>query len=314
MGLILRRRVCLGRILNFGSLNMDTVYIMDRIVRPGETLPALSVEEFCGGKGFNQSIALSRAGAEVFHAGKIGRDGLMLRDRLLENHVNCRYLGISEHPNGRAIIQKEASGENCIILYGGANREITEEEIDRVLSCFGPGDLLIAQNEISCGSYLLEQAYKQGMEIAWNPSPIDSSLKSVPLEWISLLVINEIEGSELTGQTQPEEILSYFQRHSPRLRVVLTIGSGGSLYTGREGTFRCPAYPVSAVDTTAAGDTFLGYFIAYSRSGASAPDSLKAASAAAALAVTRAGALPSIPCRAKVKRFIKEHSHESTAD
>lgn len=304
----------MGRILNFGSLNIDTVYFLDHIVRPGETLPALGVQEFCGGKGFNQSVALSRAGARVFHAGKIGRDGLTLRDQLLISHVDCRYLEISEHSNGRAIIQKEASGENCIILYGGANREITQTEIDHVLSSFGPGDFLIAQNEISCVPYLLEQAYKRGMEIAWNPSPIDPSLKSVPLEWISLLIINEIEGCEFTGQTQPEDILSYFQSNASRLRVVLTIGSDGALYTGPEGTFRHPAYSVPTIDTTAAGDTFLGYFIASFRSGASIPDALQSASAAAALAVTRAGALPSIPCRAEVDLFLKEHSHETTAN
>lgn len=297
------------KILNFGSLNIDTVYSVDHIVRPGETLSALQVEEHCGGKGFNQSIAVSRAGASLYHAGKIGADGLILRRKLLENDVDCRFLECSGRFSGRAAIQKEASGENCILLYGGANREITEADIDRVLSFFGPGDLLISQNEISCVPYLLAQASGRGMEIAWNPSPIDPSLKSVPLSSISLLVINEIEGCELTGCDQPEDMLAYLRRTAPELEVVLTLGSQGAWYAGAQGMIRCPAYTVPVVDTTAAGDTFMGYLIAGLSGGSPMERALQNA-CAAALAVTKAGAYPSIPYRAQVEQLIKEYRYE----
>lgn len=293
------------RILNFGSLNLDTFYFLDHIVRPGETISATRMEQHLGGKGMNQSVALARAGASVWHAGKIGADGLELQKTLEENHVNCTYLSTEGSSTGRALIQKEDSGQNCIIVSGGANREITEQEIDRILANFGPGDILVSQNEISCVPYLLDRAAGRGMELALNPSPMDDTLKEYPLEKLTWLVVNEIEAGQLAGTSSVSEIQNFFQRGYPRLNILLTLGGEGAVYLGPQGMVSHPAYSVPVMDTTAAGDTFLGFFLASAVSGQPAAKALEQASAAAALAVTKPGAIPSIPTQEDVSHFLQ---------
>lgn len=118
----------LARILNFGSLNLDQVYRVDAFVQPGETKSSLSLTTHCGGKGLNQSVAASRAGAEVWHAGLIGTDGDMLYENSRENGVNRSLLERSCDVSGHAIIQVDNNGQNCILLYGGTNQALTEED------------------------------------------------------------------------------------------------------------------------------------------------------------------------------------------
>lgn len=291
--------------LNFGSLNLDAVYQVNHFVCAGETVSALSETHFPGGKGLNQSIALSRAGAPVAHAGKIGPDGARLRDILERDHVDCGFLFTNGSATGKAIIQRDTTGQNCIISYGGANHEITEDEITRVLEEFGQGDFVLSQNEISHVPFLVEKAAARGMEIILNPSPVNDALKSVPLDKVSWLVINEIEGKALSGSQAAEDILLFFQRHYPRLHVVLTLGHLGSIYSGPLGYYSQPAYTVPVTDTTAAGDTFLGFFFASLFHGCSIPEALNLAAAAAALAVTKSGSVPSIPTIYEVKDFLK---------
>ena len=131
------------RIINFGSLNIDKVYQVEQFVRPGQTITAKDYAVAAGGKGLNQSVALARAGAAVWHAGKLGADGAMLRDRLAENGVELSCLMVGDCPTGHAIIQVDRSGQNCIILYGGTNRQITQDYADEVLSHFAAGDVLV---------------------------------------------------------------------------------------------------------------------------------------------------------------------------
>lgn len=185
----------MGKILTFGSLNVDYVYHVPHFVAPGETLAASKREVNCGGKGLNQSIAAARAGAEVFHAGKIGADGQILTDMLSQSGVDISYIQHSSGPSGHAIIQVDPSGQNCILLFGGSNQEITTQEVDQVLANFGPGDRIILQNEINNLAYIMQQAAARGLDIVFNPSPIDASIQSLPLELVSLLVLNEIEGA-----------------------------------------------------------------------------------------------------------------------
>lgn len=161
------------KILNFGSLNIDYTYSVDHIVHPGETITSGSLEVFPGGKGLNQSIALARAGADVYHAGLIGEDGIFLRDLCRESGVKTGYIRETETRTGNAIIQVSEKGENCIILYPGANREQTEEYIDEVLKGFGEGDVLLLQNEINLLDYLISKGAEKGMKIVLNPSPFD---------------------------------------------------------------------------------------------------------------------------------------------
>lgn len=294
------------KILNFGSLNIDTVYSLPHIVRPGETLSATSIDNFFGGKGFNQSIALSRAGATVFHGGTVGKDGKKLLACLDKNGVNCKHVLTTDHPTGHAFIQREPSGQNSIVLFGGANLEIRREEIDCALADFAEGDILIAQNEIANVPYLLQQAAKKKLQIALNPSPIDDEILNFPLSHTTWLFINEIEGHDFTHKHMPKDIIKALRERYPKIKILLTLGTEGAVYSDSERTIAHPSYPVTAVDTTGAGDVFLGYFIATISKGETVETALKTASLAAALTVTKAGAMPSIPTENEVIEFEKE--------
>jgi len=295
-----------GKILNFGSLNIDYVYSLDHIVKEGETESSFGYQVFEGGKGLNQSVALARAGATVFHAGKIGKEGLFLKEALESSGVDCRYLVTDTGANGHAIIQRSAAGENCIILYPGANHTITPQDIDRVLDDFSAGDVLVCQNEISQMPYLIASAHKRGMRIAWNPSPITDVVGQIDFRQITWLIINEIEGQAITGKTQPEEILQSLRADYPQLRVVLTLGEAGSVYQDASVTLTQQRYTVAVKDTTAAGDTFLGYFVKEaSRENGDLPTALRQASMAAAIAVSREGAMPSVPAYHEVEAALQ---------
>lgn len=291
------------RVLSFGSLNIDYVYEVPRFVGGGETLPALSLRRFSGGKGLNRSVALARAGLEVRHAGAVGRDGLFLLEELRAAGADTRYVEVLEDVStGHAVIQRTPAGENCILLYGGANRRITREHIDRVLSDFGPGDALVLQNEISELPYLAEQAKKRDMIVALNPSPMEEGLLSL-LPSAGYLILNEIEASQLLrglGKPVPEAGEALAEALPSSATIVLTLGPQGSLCAAGGRLIRQAAVPVRPVDTTAAGDAYTGFFLAGALSGRGVEWAMEYASAAAAIAVTRPGAAPSIPSREEV--------------
>ncbi len=289
------------KILNFGSLNLDYVYKVNHMVQPGETLAAAERNVFCGGKGLNQSIALAKAGVKVYHAGLIGKEGEMLRQAMVEAGVDCKFTRTADVPTGHAIIQVDQRGQNCILLFGGANRSLTSEFIDEVLADFDDGDILLLQNEVNRLDEIVEKAYAQGMKIVLNPSPFDDGLKTVDFNKISLLLLNEVEGWQLTGETAPKDILSALKRQFPQMEVVLTLGADGAWYQQRDTLIYQTACPVEAVDTTAAGDTFTGYFLAGRAEGMDNENCLRLAAKASSIAVTRPGAAPSIPLRDELK-------------
>lgn len=288
------------KILNFGSLNIDFVYQMDHFVRGGETLSSSRLEKFCGGKGLNQSVALARAGADIYHAGCIGPDGTDLLKLLSESGADCSLIRTVEEVSGHAMIQIDKKGENCILLYQGANGQITTEHIDEVLGHFEKGDLLLIQNEINNLDEIMNKAAAKGMKIALNPSPIADNLGKLPLNKVSYFILNEIEGKELTDREAPDDIIRELLERYPGSSVVLTLGSKGAIYA--DGKVLCShgIYDVKVVDTTAAGDTFTGYFLNAITTGISPEQSLQIASKASALAVSRKGAAPSIPTRKEV--------------
>lgn len=294
------------KIINFGSLNIDTVYLTDHIAAPGETISAYGIKSFCGGKGLNQSVALSNAGVEVYHFGKIGSDGKALENVLLEHGVDCRYLIESPERSGNALIQTARNGENSIILFSGANKEFTEAEAERVIDAFAAGDILVTQNETNLVEYIIEGAYKKGLHVVLNPSPVDEIIKKLDLNKVTWLVINEVEGFQLTGKKEPEDIIGNLLEKYKGLKVVLTLGKEGSIYGDRTQTCRQQAYNVEAVDTTGAGDTFLGYFIGMVSNGADVKTAMDTASAASALTVKTLGATNSIPKLRDVISFMEE--------
>ena len=284
------------KILNFGSLNYDYVYSVNHILQPGETLFSAGMETCCGGKGLNQSIALARAGVEVFHAGVVGFDGSDLIKMCTENGIDHSLISVDETAKtGHTVIQVDKDGQNCILLYGGCNRNITKENVDHVLSKFSKGDMLVLQNEINLVDYIIDCGYEKGMTIALNPSPFDEQMGKCNLNKVSVFLMNEIEGAQITGVQEPKEILLAMREMYPNAKVVLTLGKLGAMYCDREHIYSHGIYRVPVVDTTAAGDTFTGYFIASVLREDSIPEALRFASMASSISVTRKGAASSIP-------------------
>lgn len=288
------------KILNFGSLNIDYVYKVDHFVGKGETLSSEALHVYSGGKGLNQSVALGRAGAEVYHAGKIGRDGIFLLEVLQESGVYTDFVRIAKtERSGNAIIQNDAQGDNCILLYGGANRAITREEIEDTLSFFAAGDYCVLQNEINELDYIVEKAHERGMVIVLNPSPMDQKIVELPLQHINWFILNEVEAAQLTGRQERdgEALLAELVHKFPEAHIVLTLGEQGSLYGYNGAHCRQASYQAEVVDTTAAGDTYTGYLLASLLAGDTVRKAMDLAARAAAITVSRQGAAPAIPRR-----------------
>ena len=289
------------KVLNYGSLNVDYVYSVDHIIVGGATQHSSKLEVFSGGKGLNQSIALAKAGIPVYHAGIVGTDGDILLDACKEAGVNTKYIRRLPVKGGHTMIQVDKNAQNCIILYGGTNQMQTREFVDEVLADFGEGDYLLLQNEINMLDYIIGQAYEKKMKIVMNPSPFDDKLSICDLSKIYLFLFNEIEGEQITGYKDKNQILDAMAEKFPNARFVLTLGSGGAVYyDGKEKVFQ-DIFKVKAVDTTAAGDTFTGYFIATVIEGRSIQEALRMAAKASSIVVSRPGATPSIPAIDEVK-------------
>ena len=284
------------QILNFGSLNIDHVYSVEHIVSPGETIGSLGLAVYPGGKGLNQSIALARAGAQVAHVGMVGDDGAFLVDLLKESGVDCGYIRRqSELPSGHAIIQVDRSGQNAILLHEGANHAFTTEYIDHVLAENNSKSLILLQNEINLVVYIIESAKKCGHDVALNPSPFDRNLMDCDFGHVDILLLNEIEGRELSGADEADAILDYLKNKYPQMSVVLTLGGDGSALLKDGVIYRQDIHEMPVADTTAAGDSFTGYFLAGLLAGLTPARILRQAAVAAGLAVSRKGAASSIP-------------------
>lgn len=288
------------KVLNIGSMNLDYVYNVDHIIQPGETESTSGMNVFLGGKGINQSVALAKAGAQVYHAGMIGEEGQPFLDACSEYGVNAQYIRKIAGKTGHTIIQVDKNAQNSILLFGGANQMLTEEFVDEVLADFESGDILLLQNEVNKLPYIIEKAYEKGMQIALNPSPYDDKLNEVDMKKISIFLLNEVEGGQITGLADPDEILAKMKEMFPHAKIVLTLGKDGAKYAQGEEIYHQPIFKVEAVDTTAAGDTFTGYFLAGLMEGMSMPEILRMSAKASSIAVTREGAVPSIPYRAEV--------------
>ena len=297
------------KILSFGSLNIDYVYSVPHFVKKGETLSAKELNVYTGGKGLNQSIALARAGVETYQAGAIGTDGMFLLEQLKEAGVKTDLVKILDDVRtGNAIIQNDDEGDNCIVLFGGANQAITKEQVDEVFKDFTNEDYLLIQNEINELSYIVEKAKEEGMKIILNPSPMNEKIMKLPLDQIDYFILNEIEAMQILKMDKPEEIdgkyiASLLHERIKDATIVLTLGSEGSVCISDDEYVEQSIYKVKAIDTTAAGDTYTGYFIAGILNGKTIKESMDIASKASAIAVTRQGAAPSIPVLEEVEEY-----------
>ena len=293
-------------VLNYGSLNIDYVYRVDHVTRPGETISSRSLQVFAGGKGANQTVALAKAGARAWHAGKIGQNARWLVDRLSALGVDTQYVRQTDEPTGHAVIQVDASGENAIFLFPGTNRQQARTEIDETLAAVPGKSLVLLQNEINEVPYTMQQARQRGHRICFNPAPYEPAIRQYPLDLVDVLVVNEIEGQGLSGKTEPDDILSALAGSLPRCDIVLTLGEHGVLHRSSGETTRVPAVKTRVVDTTAAGDTFIGYYLAAYVRGEPVRACLETACKAAAICVSRPGASDSIPSRDEVNAWRPE--------
>jgi len=283
------------KVLNFGSLNIDHVYQVDHFVRPGETILSKEYQLFFGGKGFNQSVALARAGANVYHAGKVGDDGKSLLKECEKLHIKTDFIEVDSTPSGHAIIQVDPSGENCILLYGGANQSIDSVYIDKILENFSEGDYLLIQNEISSTDYLITQAHKKGLKIVFNPAPMNEKVFAYPLELIDLFILNETEAFELSNEINVEQAIWNLKQKYSRAEIIITQGGKGVSFLQNNELKRVKALTVEVIDTTAAGDTFVGYFLSSLIKNESLEEAITLGNKAASLAVQKSGASGSIP-------------------
>lgn len=284
-------------IYNFGSLNIDYVYEIQAIACPGQTVSANTRKTFPGGKGLNQSIAMARAGAAVTHLGYYGKqEAKFLVDLLSEAGVQTHLLKGVDATNGHAVIQVENSGENAIVVFGGTNQMVDSAYVKEVADIIREGDWVLFQNEMSCVAEMMTEVYRKGGKIILNPSPFNETIKTFPLDKVTLFFVNHAEGKALTNQETPEAICEAFGGMYPQSAMILTMGEKGALYFDGNRTVRQSAHKAKVVlDTTGAGDTFTGYFVAGLSQGLSEAQALKRAAIAAALAVEKMGAASSIP-------------------
>ena len=294
----------MSQIINYGSCCIDHVFQIPHFVRAGETLSSTGYAIFPGGKGLNQSIAVAEAGCAVTHVGAVGEDGRWLAELMTARGVNITHLGITNTPTGQAILQIDPSGENAIIILGGANLAAHEHLIDAALNDATGDEILLIQNETSGNEAAIRQAKAKGLQVAFNMAPMNANARALPLALIDYFIINETEGEALTGKTEPSEICDAVLDQYPHSAVVLTLGPAGVLFRTADRNLSQPAYPVETVDTTGAGDTFTGYFLATLMKTKQVELALQTAAAAAALSVTQPGAATSIPTLHDVNQFL----------
>lgn len=292
------------KVVNFGSLNIDHVYAVEHFCRAGETIHTQAYTQNAGGKGLNQSIAVARSGQKVYHAGLLGKGGEPLAALLEKSGVDLSLLRKTDVPQGHAIIQVEPNGQNCIFLYGGSNQAVGNEHIDAVLSQMEAGDYLLLQNEVCGLSYLLQAAQQRQLRVVLNASPISDELLHADLSAVQWLVVNEGECAAMAGCDDAQQALGQLCARYPAMGILLTLGSDGSVSVKDGETVRQCAYPVQAVDTTGAGDTFMGYFVGCLAQGLSRAQAMQHAAMASSIAVTRPGAAASIPTMQEVRAAI----------
>lgn len=283
------------RVVNFGSLNIDHVYDVDHLVKPHETLSGEKYQRFAGGKGLNQSVALANAGIKVVHVGKIGQDGLWLKSKLMDQGVETAHISVGSGATGHAMIQVTDSGANGIVLYGGENQNLSKEEVTSVLSLFNENDILLLQNETNCISDIIIAAKEKGMKVFFNIAPMNDRVSAYPLDMVDCFILNEIEGEELTGEEEPEKMLDWVRENYPNADTLLTLGEDGAIYDDGKSRIVTPAIEVDVVDTTAAGDTFIGFFLAGYIKDKDIGLAMELATKAASVTVQKNGASDSIP-------------------
>lgn len=296
-----------GNIVVVGSLNMDLVVCSPRHPQPGETLLGSEFHTFPGGKGANQAVAAARLGGHVKMIGCVGEDafGNALLQALSKDGVDTRHVGRLERvPTGVTLITVDAAGQNAIVVVPGANGELSPPDLLAAGSAFEGASVVVMQLEIPLltVAYAADLAHRAGARVVLNPAPAQP-LDAALLKRVDVLIPNQPEAALLTGAASAGESARRLMAWGVG-SVIVTLGADGVLVVESESQTYIPAHRVSAVDTTAAGDAFVGAFAVALFEGHSTREAAMWGNAAGALAVTRPGAQPSLPARAELEKLL----------
>lgn len=304
-----------NHVVVLGSINVDTTYHVNRFPQPGETIAAQSKSSAPGGKGANQAVAAARSGAQTVFVGAVGSDneGQYMLEALKENDIDTSHINIDKyHGTGSAAITLDANGQNDIMVYGGANQAMQPGEFGDLSELLTHTDFLIAQFETpqAVALDLFKQAKEQGVTTVLNPAPAHEIMPEL-LQYTDVIAPNETEcalltGIELTDEDSMLKSADYFRERGVK-HLLITLGDRGVFYSTPDDHGLVPAFKVKAVDTTAAGDTFIGALCSQlEKDLANVEDSLRYAQRASSLTVQRMGAMPSIPTGEDVKAALKQ--------
>lgn len=304
-----------NHVVVLGSINVDTTYHVNRFPQPGETIAAQSKSSAPGGKGANQAVAAARSGAQTAFVGAVGSDneGQYMLEALKENDIDTSHINIDKyHGTGSAAITLDANGQNDIMVYGGANQAMQPGEFGDLSELLTHTDFLIAQFETpqAVALDLFKQAKEQGVTTVLNPAPAHEIMPEL-LQYTDVIAPNETEcvlltGIELTDEDSMLKSADYFRERGVK-HLLITLGDRGVFYSTPDDHGLVPAFKVKAVDTTAAGDTFIGALCSQlEKDLANVEDSLRYAQRASSLTVQRMGAMPSIPTGEDVKAALKQ--------
>jgi ribokinase len=291
-----------SKIINFGSINIDHVYRVPHLVKPGETLSSLDLVTGLGGKGANQSVAIARAGVSVAHVGRVFKGDRWAVELLASTGVDTDNIALIEGASGHAIIQVDDQGENAIVLHGGANQSFSIADIESALNHNQQARYLLMQNETNLLAEAFELAQAKGIKIVLNPAPMTDNIKDLPLAKLDTLIVNRGEAEALCGAADIDQMTQQMAALAPQTRVVVTLGGDGAMLLANGEVTHMNSPSVDVVDTTGAGDTFVGYFLAGVAEGMNDHDALQRACLAGSIAVTRQGAITAIPDRSEVDR------------
>ena len=291
-----------SKIINFGSINIDHVYRVPHLVKPGETLSSLDLVTGLGGKGANQSVAIARAGVSVAHVGRVFKGDTWAVALLASTGVDTDNIALIEGASGHAIIQVDDQGENAIVLHGGANQSFSIADIESALNHNQQARYLLMQNETNLLAEAFELAQAKGIKIVLNPAPMTDNIKDLPLAKLDTLIVNRGEAEALCGAADIDQMTQQMAALAPQTRVVVTLGGDGAMLLANGEVTHMNSPSVDVVDTTGAGDTFVGYFLAGVAEGMNDHDALQRACLAGSIAVTRQGAITAIPDGSEVDR------------
>ena len=285
-------------IYNLGSINADYFYRVPHLPAPGETLAADTMSRGLGGKGANQSVAASLAGSSVQHIGAVGADGAWAAQALADFGVDISHVSTVDAPTAHAIINVDPAGENAIVILSGANQKQSLTQLNMALNHANPGDTLLLQNETNLQVDAAQLARAKGMKVIYSAAPFSAEAVKAIMPFTDLLVMNAVEAAQLT------DALGVALSDLPVSQLLITHGADGADWIEGGKTHHVPAFPVNPVDTTGAGDCFIGYVAAGLDQGMPPDQAMRLGVAASALQVQQHGTADAIPSRADVDEFL----------